>query len=325
MSKRFGIIIFILFSPAIILAFYYLSIGLISQIYYLKANDYLRNGKYNQAIDNLKMAIHHQQNDYQAWKTLGRAYHLQGEPLSIQKAFHVSKKAKHAYLMASQLNPIEVESFFGLAREEERLEQLYPFIHQNKNPYNALPYYEKVIRLSPNMPYYHHMFARYLYQKGKTKVLQKVITNLTRIYPDKYRSLSNELFWSKEIKIAAKEGVRQAIIENIDPYNSHGVMYSILVAERDWAGAIVQHQKHYSYLKSLFPERHDHFKNSFQLGILHMENRQLEKAERNFLKAITISKDPVKTLERIYKTYKKKGYMKNCLGFCSLIEFIPSG
>ncbi len=320
MNKRFGIIIFILFSPAIILAFYYLSIGLISQIYYLKANDYLRNGKYSQAIDNLKIAIHYQPNNARIWYALGKTYHLQGEPLSIQKAFHVSKKAKHAYLMALQLNPIEVESFFGLAREEERLEQLYPFIHQNKNPYSALPYYEEVIRLSPNMPYYHHMFARYLYQKGKTKALQKVITNLTRIFPGSYKSLKKEPFWSQVIKAAAKKGIQKAIDGNIDPYNAHGVMYSILVEEKDWAGAIVHFQKKSAFRKISHPALYDHSDHLFQLGILYMENEQLEKAEDSFFNAISNSKDPENTIARLYTTYKKNRLLEEFIKFSERIS-----
>jgi tetratricopeptide (TPR) repeat protein len=237
------------------LASYPLVLRLISQIYYQKAVNYARDGNYLPAIKDLEKAIHFQADNPLIWKRLGEAYHnlgkLQsvkelgeayhnlGKLQSVKEGFAIAEKAKEAYLKASDLNPLDTEAAFALAREETRLKYLYPFLYpyHDHNPYYALPYFQKAIRLRPNGIEFHYAFAAYLYYHKKDKEFLEVIRELARICPLVYNRLKKEEFWAPSVREAVKRGVEKAVDEGIDPRNTHTILSSLLAEEKDWGGA----------------------------------------------------------------------------------------
>jgi len=197
---------------------YYLYLHLISQIHYIKAIHQTEDGNYEAAVTELEKAVQHVPNDPWIWKNLGKAYHELGVLKPIKEAFDISKKAKYCYLTAAKLNPLDAETAYSLAREEVRLEKLSEYIiylyHKKENhAYQALPYFKKAIRLSPNTIGYHYDMAAYLYNQRKQDELVTTVQTLARIYPPVYYYLKKEPFWSFTVKEACKAGLQQAIKE----------------------------------------------------------------------------------------------------------------
>jgi tetratricopeptide (TPR) repeat protein len=323
MSKPFGVRYrnFIVASILVlfVVATYFLSLRLISQLHFHKAKNHLRDNHYGLAISRLEKAIHYNDNDFTTWNHLGRAYHELGLLKPPEKAFRVAEKSKQAYLKAAQLNQNDAEAAFGLAREEARLEQLYAYMHPDKddNPYHALPYYEEAIRLRPNGISYHYAVARYLHKQGRTEALLPIVTNLARIYPLAYSHLKKEAFWSPKVKEAVKKGFGQAIEEGRAPERAHIQMSSLLREEQDWAGAISH------YKKALALQTGDEQSAGYlHLGHLYLEDGRFKEAEESFLKALSMSQNREKDLEGLYGVYQRKGYSEELFRFYERVNRI---
>jgi tetratricopeptide (TPR) repeat protein len=223
-----------------ITASWFLCLHLISHIHCQIAVDHIRDRYFEAAVEHLEKAAQYRPNDPRIWKKLGNAYHGLSILKPAKDAFGFTEKAKHAYIRAAQLNPLDAESAYGLAEQEARLGWLYPYIYseQEKNPYNASTYFQDAIRLRPNGILYHYALARYLHQQKKTQALMEIVTNLAKIYPPVYGYLKKEAFWSLEVEEAVKEGLRQAIDEGISLRGAHTAMSSLLAGQKDWTGAI---------------------------------------------------------------------------------------
>jgi len=190
-AQHLVIVLLILLS---IVTFYYLYLHLISQIHYMKAIHQIQDKQYNAAADELKKSIRHEPNNPLPWKNLGQAHHELAVLKPIKEAFDISKKARDYYLTAEKLNPLDAETAYYLAREEVRLEKLADYLayltnKKQDHSYQALPYFEKAIRLSPNAVGYHFDMAIYLYSQGRKDELLTTIKTLVRIYPPIYYSL----------------------------------------------------------------------------------------------------------------------------------------
>ena len=293
-------------------AVYFLSLRLISQLHFHKAKNHLHDGHYGLAINLLEKALHYQNNGFTMWNHLGRAYHKLGQLKPAGQALLMAKESKQAYLKAAQLNPLDAEAAYGLAREEARLEQLYAYLHPDKddNPYHAFPYYKEAIRLRPNGISYHYALARYLHQQGKTEALLPIVTNLARIYPSAYNHLRKEAFWSPKVKEAVKKGIQQAIEEGRASERAHIQMSSLLRDEQDWAGAISH------YKKALALQKGDEQSAGYlHLGHLYLEDARLKDAEESFVKALSMSANREKDLEGLYGAYQRKGYSEELFQF----------
>ena len=316
MSKYPKYLISILISFFFILLFYSLCIRLVSQIHYCKAVKNIGDGDYGSAIEHLETAIHYQPSEYLLWEKLGKAYHNLGELKPIEETFYFATKAKQAYLKSVHLNPIDSEAVFGLAKAEARLEIISQHLqHQEDKPYNALPYFQKSIRLRPNGVLIHFTLARYLYRQQKKELLLEVVSNMARIYPPVYNFVKKEEFWSQDVRAAVKNGLQQAIDDGIDRRLANMSMSSHLAGENDWQGAISHYQKALSYQAD-----RNNSENYLHLGRLYLENGQPEEAEILFLKAISISRTREKDLEDLFWAYKRNSYSEELNRFYERIS-----
>ena len=92
-------------------ALYFVSLRLISQIHYQRANNSLRKEYYDMAASYLKKAYYYQPNDHKILKELGKVYHKLGQLKPGAKgAFPFTLKAKDYYLEANRLNPLDAET-----------------------------------------------------------------------------------------------------------------------------------------------------------------------------------------------------------------------
>jgi tetratricopeptide (TPR) repeat protein len=300
-----------------ITASYFLCLHLISHIHYQIAADRIRDRYFGAAVEHLEKAAQYRANDPGIWKKLGNAYHGLSILKPAKEAFGFTEKAKHAYVKAARLNPLDAEAAYGLAEQEARLKRLFPYLYSDReaNPYEAYPFFQDAIRLRPNGILYHYAFARYLNQYKKTEALMKLITKLARIYPPVCDHLKKEAFWSSKVEEAVKEGLRQAINEGTDVRNAHMAMSSLLAGQKDWAGAISHYQK------ALAVEAiHNNASHYLHLGRLYVANGQLKDAERSFLGALSMSPTKENDLEGLYSVYKENGYSKELYEFYDLVS-----
>jgi len=297
--------------------FSFLYIRLNSQLLYLKAANRIQKEDYHTAIDHLENAIQKQPNEPLIWKGLAKAYQNIGKSKPIHEAFDFTKKSEHAYLQATLLNPLDATAFYGLAQETAKLEQLYFYLNpaEDSGPYNALPYFQEALRLRPNGIRYHYGLMIYQNQKNNQQELIRIVSNLVRIYPQVYNNLKKEAFWTSDLNEAAKKGMFQAIEQRINLRNTHISLSYLLETEKEWSAAISMYQKALTF-QSIDNTSADYF----HLGHLYLENSQFKKAEEHFFKALTISQDREKDLEKVYRFYKTKGHFEALNRFCNRVS-----
>lgn len=284
---------------------YFLSLRLITGIHAYRAENFLREAHYGLVVNSLKKAVLYQPDDYKLQRELGDAC-LQLSELhrSEKMAFLLSEQAGDFYRRAAELNPIDAEAAYGLAKAEARLEEMYLRLHpdETESLYKPMPYFEQAVRLRPNGITYHYALARYLYKKGRMNDLFTVVRRLTRIYPPVYSMMKKEAFWSPSVSEACKSGLLEAVRENIYAKQANFILSSISAEEKNWADAIAHYQA---------ALHNREFENSagnyLHLGYLYMKNKQTDEAERLFLHALHISNAPEKDIERLYSYYRNEG------------------
>lgn len=297
---RYALCILILFLS--IAACYNLSMRLISQVYYIKAKGHMRTDKFGLATANLNKADHFNPHDYKIQKGLGEVtFKLAGSNKKI--SLLLTQKSKRFYLKALDLNPLDVEAAYGLARGEDRMEELYQFLHpeESNNPYKPLPYYNETVRLRPNGILYQYYLARYLHRRGKKEALASITRKLARIYPPVYHYLKKEDFWTPDTKAAVKQGLTEAIAQDIDLRDAHSAVSAIMAEEQAWPAALTHYQK--ALQSRVFENKSGNYIN---LGRLYLKNNNYQEAGTAFTHAVDISPNKNQDLERIYNLYKKE-------------------
>ena len=288
-------------------ACYNLSLRLVSQLHFLRANNLFIKDSFGPAADELHKANHYQPGDYMVTRGLAKVYYKLGTSgKRIKEAFSLVRKAKDFALQAARLNPLDAETAYELALSEAHLEELYPYTFsadKENNPYQALPYFQSALRLRPSGVSYHYALARYLNRKGQQDELLKSIRTLTRIFPGVYHHLKQENFWSAAVKDACKKGLQEAIQEDFDAATAHRNLSDIMAGEQDWDGAI----RHYQAAMQMQPYNKTEG-TYFHLGRLHLQNRNLQAAQTSFLKGLALSPDREKQLESLYHVFKNTGY-----------------
>ena len=286
------------------LAAYTIGIRLLSQIHYLRAINATLKGHYGLASHALQRASNYQPKDYKIHRQWGNVVQRLGDlsPTAIG-AYRLAEKAKNKYHEAFRLNSLDAQSAYGLAWQEDLLEQLYIKINSSakSNPHNALPYYQLVTRLRPNGIRYRYALARYLDRHKNQDELLKVVRKLTRIYPLAYDKLKKEDFWSAAVKAACRQGLQEAVKENVLPVAAHMALVDIAREDEDWDSAI----SHLQQALQIQP-RNKTEKSYFRLGRLFLKSRDMQAARSYFSKSFYLSRNREKHLERLYRTFKNE-------------------
>jgi tetratricopeptide (TPR) repeat protein len=315
-KKRYSVCAIILLLSA--MAAYALSQRLLAQIHYLRGNSFMQQRYYGLAAHALQKASTYQPRDYRIQRQWANAVYKLGELSPTAKgAYELADKAKAHFEEAFRLNPLDAQSAYGLAWQEDRLELLYAKLHPDDtaNPYDARPYYEQAIRLRPNGIRYHYALARYLYRQKKIDDLHFVVRRLTRIFPPAYKYLKKRDILSSALKAACRQGLQAAIDDNILPAAAHMGLVKIAEEEKEWANAIA----HYQQALQLQP-RDKTDRSYFRLGRLFLKNGDVKAARASFLKSLSLSRTREKHLESIYRLFKNEGALNEFNGFYHTVQ-----
>ncbi|CAB1060687.1 hypothetical protein D1BOALGB6SA_5454 [Olavius sp. associated proteobacterium Delta 1] len=304
-ARRYAVCVLIVFLSA--MAAYPLGRKLVSQIHHLRAKKFIQQGYNGLASHALQKAAFYQPKDYHIQREWGDVNHQIGKLSPTAKSAYTSaEKAKKRYQEALRLNPLDAQSAYGLARQEDWLEQLFTEINprEHTKPHDALPYYEMAIRLRPNGILYHYALARYLHRKNNVTEMLRIVGVLARIYPLAYYHLKKEYFWSAPVKVACRQGLQEAIKDNISPAAAHMALVDLMVGEKDWTGAIA----HYQNALEIQPRRQTDGA-YFYLGGLFLKSGDMQAAKANFLKSLALSRTKEKRLESLYRVFKKESVL----------------
>jgi tetratricopeptide (TPR) repeat protein len=292
---RIAIILVILIA---LIALYPLSLRLISQLYVHFARDQMESKNYAAAASRLEKAVTVYGSDFDAWKDLGYVYYHMSERSSLDEARRLMIEAKEAFMTARQLNPIDAQSAYGLARVEARLEQMYGFV--DSAPFDAGPYFEDAIRLRPNSILYHSALARYLHRKNDRQALLEAVENLAFVFPRAYGYLTKEKYWSSDAREAVKRGLERSIAEGNSLQDAHTIMSSLMAEENDLAAAVDHYEKFLAQ-----PGAGGNPASELRLAELYLKQGKTEAAEEIFWRALAPSADREQALKRIAGIYRK--------------------
>lgn len=317
MVNKFRVFLPPLIIALFILAFYFLSLKLLSQIFLLKGSDSIKNQQYVQAVDLIKKAIKHEPGAGNAWMSLGDAYHYLAEQKSAPEAFSYFMSARNAYRKAVDLTPLEPSVFFNMAMEEAKLSHLFHFLNnaQEKNPYDPIPYFLKAIEFYPNYVFYHYELVKFLFPQQIDSLFFKTISSMAYIYPEIYDDLSKEAFWFiANTPEAFTKGLDRAIQEGIHGQNAYRVMSSFFEDREDFKNAI-----HYFESALRYPTDVD-FHSLIHFGWLYLKDDQFEKAKEQFADAFDLASDKIESLERLFWLFKKEDALKEYSHFIQKLE-----
>jgi tetratricopeptide (TPR) repeat protein len=207
---------------------------------------------------------------------------------------------------------MDAEIAYGLAIAGNHLEQLYQNLHpeEKNNPYDALPYFEKAIKLRPNSITFHYTLARYLFQHGDEELLLKTVRSMARMYPAVYSYLKKEPFWSSQVKEAVKSGLLDAIDQQFSAASAQQNLAFLLEEDKEWGKAIVHYKKALE-LKGDNISAEDYV----NLGRLFLQNNQIKDAQINFIKALYVSPSIEKTYSYIGHAFKITNHIDDYYAF----------
>ena len=310
-AYRYAICVMVLFVS--FAGFYAIFPRFISQIYYIKARRLQKDKHLDLALNSYVKAVSYQRRNNLARKGLAEALLSKGDTEeSAQEGFYYAQNARDEYVRASFYNPIDAEIAYGLARAESRLELLYQALHpeEKNNPYEALPYFEKAIRLRPNSITFNYAMARYLYRHGDKDALLETARTMARIYPEAYMYLEKEPLWSPSIKAAVKRGIMDAIEQETLIRRAHSAMSNILAEDNEWDKAISHYQKALEFKKdNISANEYIH------LGRLLLQNNQIKEAQLNFIKGLYVSPSIEEAFSAIGRIFMDTHHMDDYYAF----------
>jgi tetratricopeptide (TPR) repeat protein len=311
MALRYALCVMTLFLS--FSGFYAIVPRFISQIYYTKARRLQKDKRLNLALNSYQKAVSYQQHNNIARKGLAEVLLNTGiEQNSALEAFYYAQNAKDEYVRASFYNPMDAEIAYGLARAENHLELLYQTLHpkEKNNPYDALPYFDKAIRLRPNSISFHYAMARYLYQHDDNDALFKTVRDMARIYPPVYHYLKKEPFWYSRVKEAVKSGLLDAIHQQLSTASAHENLAFLLEEDKEWDKAISHYQKALELKKDTISAE-----DYLNLGRLFLESNQIKDAQLNFIKGLYVSPSIEKTFSTIGRIFKDTNHVDDYYAF----------
>ncbi len=278
---------------------------LIGQLYSLQAQNKLRIGDTNRAVELSAASLRYCPRSASVQKVMAQGYQKASEVApGAGTAWRFARLSKNHFQIAASLSPLDAEIQYSLALVEARLKLLFPILYPQRkyNPFNALPYFHEAIRLFPNAVPYRLALARYLFQYQDMAALKSVLQTISSILPESYDALIRERFWSPDIRIAVKNGLLQAINDQIDPRTAHQKLADLLAVEEDWAGAL-RHGIQAVQLPTDKPLPEDYF----QLGRLYLKNGLPREAEFCFFNGLDISRNRDQQVITLCRLYQQEG------------------
>jgi len=279
-----------------IVVHYHLGVCLVSRYYCREANRLFHDGCYGLAARCLEKAAEWDPAYGPIFTRQGEAYLKTASFVSDPAmASQLAGQSRQSYQKAVGLNPLSVESIYGLAKAESVLETL----RSDSTAYAPESLFRKAVQLRPNSIQYRYALIKYLASRNKTDKLLPMVADMARIYPDCVAVLKKEPFWSPEMKTQLRMGLAQSIQQGICIESAHRALSSLAAGESDWQTALNEFRQALEN-KVSGAGRDDYMR----LGHLFLKARQIEDAGNAFIRSLHDSHCMDTDLERIYQAYR---------------------
>lgn len=223
-----NIALLFLISPLFIPAFHFCA----GQIFLQQANFLIRQQAYRPAVDALKKAEQWLPKDSAVQHSLGVAsLALAWRTEGLFQKTHYSLAVKY-FKEAAQLNPLEPEYAFSLARIIE--------LQEKSRPDDILAAYRRAADLSPNSVQYLEQLADKLAQFGRQDDLLTAAERLGHIAPNSYSRIRSKPWWNPAVEKQFARGLAQAASQGTDARTAQKAAADIIARQGDWAAAAEQ-------------------------------------------------------------------------------------
>lgn len=296
---------------------YFLTLRLVAQSRLHQAKNYSRQGSYGLASARLKQAAALQPRDALIQRALGEvSLKLAGYSRRADSALGYAQKAQTYFYKASRLNPLDADTYYGLARCVVRIRHLNENVKRPaRHTADPRDYLKKAISLRPNSITYRYALAKYYHHNGQKTQLKNAVEKLARIYPPVYSYLRKEDFWSPEIAAATRKGLTRAVAAHTLPREAHMALSALAGGDKDFKTAAYHYRTALAYRTFS-----NHPENDLHLGRLYFMNKSFFAAEKHFAKAIKKSHRRDKHLETLYHLYRGAGRHQAFLDFIDTIS-----
>lgn len=288
---------------------------LVSRYCYQSGIDYLEDKKLSLAQSSFEKAQQHLPGGevlsviflggdlHRIAKAQGKIFYLKASEAENLKDFETDLgKSSVYYQKGVTSHPNDVEALTGLATTVAAQQQVFKVKFPNKtNPYDALPVFQKSLKLRPYGISLNYQFIRYLAFLNNTKLLEGAITHLATIYPSSYAIIKKEPFYSTVLRDAFKKGALVAIENGQYLREAYSVLSAISLEEDNGEDALL----HYQTLLSLWPDKNT-TGNYFRAGQLALRQKKFDEASNLFLRTLSLSDDRDTSIRKIFGEYSRQ-------------------
>ncbi|MFC1840617.1 tetratricopeptide repeat protein [Thermodesulfobacteriota bacterium] len=287
---------------------YSLCLRMAGGIYYLEALNNFRDGHYGVSLHNLKKTIEFLENESFAHKEFGKVYYqISLLKKRAREALTPAIKSKDYFTAAANLNPLDAETAYELAKVEFRLETLNKILApENNQESKALYWFKESLRLKPSSITFRLAMAYYLHRNQQKEALINLLRELARIYPGSYRFMRDKPYLSSDIRSEVKTGLFTAIDEGNSPGQAHRALSSLHMDERNWDLAIFHYRKFLDITGTSTDT-----KENMHLGYLYLKNEDNENAVNQFIRVLANRSEIKRNIEMIYNYYKQENQMSD--------------
>jgi len=244
---------------------------------------------------------------------IGKVFLTQAETIQETDPVEYIKLLENAerhYRISVGFDPKNIEPIGELAKTVFTLEKTVG------NSFNALPYFENLNKLGPNIIEYQYEIARYYYFKGMEDHLSQKVAHIVAIQPSAYGKIKKEDFYSPRLNPFIQIGLEKASQEigmvQKQAYLSLGRFF------RDKKN-ITEAIKYYNKGMSIRPYENNE-NNYLFTGQLFLENKEFDKASDEFISGVVKSKKAEDFIKRIYYSFKKEQLFEEFMAFSRKVE-----
>lgn len=210
-------------------------------------------------------------------------------------------QSEYWYRRAIRLNPLNADSFYGLARTRVLLQQVDDTPPSIAEPADTATLFEKSIALRPNAVTYRLAFLRFLHQVGDETRLKQTLKELMVALPAAFPTLEQEPYWTDALLDVCAEGLETAARQNITPRIAWFMLSDIALRKGDPTQAVARYRQGMNV---------DAFENSAavytHLGTLHLKNGDYDKAETAFIASLRLSESRNHQLHQILNAFRSE-------------------
>lgn len=273
------------------------------------ATQALARSECSQASSHAERSIRFAPDDAEYHFLYGRCLYAQAKQADgISATLDLLKKAKAAFLRATELNPMEGNFWFDLA---QTLWWLSRFDGYEDEQNQVESYFLKALETDTNNGKFLYALINYYLANPKTNEIQSFLKRLAMTIPSAYGTLKKDPAWAESLKEPFREGLRLATLNPLTSPYAFGILASIAAEEKNWGEAIAR-------LKELIQSSPSapFYGWYITLGQYHLQMENVAEAKKAFAEGIRLSTDRERVLQNLLWPCRQARAMNLYMDLC---------